>query len=282
MKNEAVKTGLIMEGGAMRGMFTSGVLDVFLENGITFDGAIGVSAGATFGCNYKSRQVGRALRYNKRFCADPRYGSVRSWLKTGDVFDVDFCYHVVPRELDVFDTKAFSESPMEFFCVATDVRTGEPVYHQCLDGGDEDLEWIRASASIPVASHIVEIDGQLLLDGGVADSIPLRFMEKRGYQKNVVILTQPLGYVKEPYAMMPVFRMALRQYPNMLDALGTRPDRYNEETAYVRRREQEGAAFVLRPPEPLAISATTTDPEELQRVYDVGRRVASERLDELL
>jgi len=143
-----MKIGLVMEGGAMRGMFTAGVIDVFMENGITFDGAIGVSAGATFGCNIKSGQVGRALRYNCKYCNDSRYGSFKNFLKTGDAFDIEFCYHELVNKLDVWDSEAFAKNPMEFWCVAADVEAGEARYHKMTDGKEHDIEWIRASASV--------------------------------------------------------------------------------------------------------------------------------------
>ena len=146
-----------MEGGAMRGMFTCGVIDVFMEQEIIFDGAAGISAGATFGCNYKSRQIGRALRYNKKYSRDPRYCSIRSLLKTGDLYGAEFCYRELPNVLDPFDREAFSRNPMEFYVAATDVNTGKAVFHRCVDGGDTDIEWMRASASMPVASKPVTI-----------------------------------------------------------------------------------------------------------------------------
>ena len=172
-------TGLVLEGGAMRGLFTAGVIDVLMENGIEFPAFVGVSAGAAFGCNYKSRQIGRALRYNKRFCRDPRYCSFRSLFKTGDVFGAQFCYHEVPNTLDPFDGKAFNENPMAFYLVASDVETGTPFYKKIDHADDTAYEWIRASASMPIVSRVVELDGKKFLDGGVTDSIPLAFMEIR-------------------------------------------------------------------------------------------------------
>lgn len=265
----------------MRGMFTAGVTDVLMEAGVEPQGAVGVSAGATFGCNYKSRQIGRALRYNKRFCADPRYGSMRSFLHSGDVFDVEFCYDIIPNELDPFDSETFASSPMEFYVVATNAHTGGPEYHRCTDGGENDLQWIRASASIPLASRIVELEGMDLVDGGVADSIPLEFMEGCGYEHNIVILTQPADFEKKRYKEMPLFRATLRKYPSLVQALNYRHLRYNAQTAYVRDREREGMAFVFRPPAPLDISPLTNKPQELQRVYDIGRTEAEARLSEL-
>ena len=166
-----MKTGLILEGGAMRGMFTAGVLDVLMEQGITVDGMVGVSAGAVFGCNYKSHQIGRTIRYNTTYCKDKRYASFRNLLRTGNLYSEDFCYHEVPEKLDPFDDKAFRESPMDYFVVCTDVRTGDPIYHKCRTGDAEDVRWMEASASMPLAAKIVKIGHYGLLDGGVYCSL---------------------------------------------------------------------------------------------------------------
>ncbi len=273
--------GLILEGGAMRGMFTCGALDVFMEQGIVFDGMIGVSAGAVFGCNYKSRQPGRALRYNKRYCADKRYCSFDSLLRTGDLYNAEFCYHTLPTELDVFDTAAFQENPMAFYVTCTDVTTGKPVYHRCDNGDGEDILWMRASASMPLVSQVVEIGAEKLLDGGIADSVPLDYMESLGYRGNVVILTQPLDYVKKPNNLVPLARMLLRKYPKMVEAMADRHLRYNQTTAAIRAKEQKGEVFVLRPPEALRIGSMEKKPEELERVYQIGRKTALDRLPAL-
>ena len=164
-----LRTGLVLEGGAMRGIFTAGVLDVLMEGRVAVDGIVGVSAGACFGCNVKSGQIGRAIRYNRRYCADWRYWSLWSLIWTGDLFGADFCYHRLPNELDPFDWDAFAANPMPFHVVCTDVRTGRPVYHDCVETGDVCLEWVRASASMPIVSRIVELDGGKYLDGAVTD-----------------------------------------------------------------------------------------------------------------
>ncbi len=192
-----MKKGLVLEGGGMRALFTVGVTDVLMENGITFDGAIGVSAGAAFGCNYKSCQPGRAIRYNTRFAKDKRYCSMSSLIRTGDLFGADFCYKRIPRDLDKFDDEAYDNNPMEFYVVCTDIETGAPVYKSCPVSDEVMLEYIRASASLPLISNIVEIDGKKLLDGGITDSIPLKCFESIGFDRNVVILTQPKDYVKK-------------------------------------------------------------------------------------
>ena len=170
-----------MEGGALRGMFTAGVIDVFLEHEIEFDGAVGVSAGAAFGCNFKSRQIGRAVRYNIENCKNPRYCSFRSLLFTGDMFGAKFCYETIPYKTDIFDWESYRKNPLEFYAVATDIESGEPIYHKCLSLDKNEMQWLRASASMPLAARIVEIDGKKLLDGGISDSVPIKFFEEFGY-----------------------------------------------------------------------------------------------------
>ncbi len=275
------KTALIMEGGAMRGMFTAGVLDILMENKITFDGGAGISAGAVFGCNFKSGQIGRAIRYNKKYCRDPRYCSFQSLIRTGDLYGVDFCYHILPDKLDVFDRRAFRENPMEFYIGATDVVTGKAVYHRCTDGGDKDILWMRASASMPLVSRVVEIDGYKLLDGGIADSIPYRYMEEIGFRRNVIILTQPAGFRKKKSKTLPLIRISQRKYPRLQEAMAERHVMYNRQLQEIRRREEKGISLVIRPPEALGISRTEHDPAELERVYRMGRKEAERRLSEI-
>lgn len=265
----------------MRGLFTCGILDVFMEQGVEFAGAVGVSAGACFGCNIKSRQPGRALRYNLRFAHDKRYCSVQSLIKTGNMYNADFCYRAIPDELDLFDYEALKKNPMEFYMAVTDIKTGKPVYPKLTDGSRKELEWMRASASMPLVSRPVEIDGGEYLDGGMTDSVPLQFLESVGYKRNVVILTQPRDYVKSPNKLMWLMRIALRKYPKLLDAMANRHKMYNDETRYVFEQEKLGNVLVLCSDEPLGISRTEKDTSELQRVYDMGRKLALERLDEI-
>lgn len=276
-----MKKGLVLEGGALRGLFSAGIMDVMMENGITFDGLVGVSAGAAFGCNYKSNQPGRVIRYNKKFAHDWRYCSLKSWITTGDIFNGEFDYHYIPEKLDVFDTETFDANPMEYYAVCTDLETGKPVYKLLMQHSDECYEWIRASSSMPVVSKIVEIGGRKLLDGGISDSIPLKFFEDKGYDKNVVVLTQPSGYVKKANPLLPLFRLQLHRYPNFLHAAAVRHEMYNEEIAYVQQREAEGKTFVIRPKQKLPIKHITHDTDLMQQVYDEGRKTMEEKLDEL-
>lgn len=276
-----MKTGLVLEGGAMRGMFTAGVLDVLMEQNIEVDGVIGVSAGATFGCNYKSKQIGRTIRYNMKYCNDPRYCSFRSLLKTGDLYGAEFCYHTLPEQLDLFDNETYEASPMEFYMVTTDVNTGEPVYYKCDKFDHEGLEWVRASASMPLVSRIVEVGGRQMLDGGISDSIPLQYFQSIGYNKNLVILTQPRDYVKKENKLLPLMKLKLKQYPKLLETMKQRHITYNNTLEYIRTEEQNGTCFVLSPKEKLPIGRIEHHPERLKAVYDIGRETALVHLDEI-
>ena len=275
------KQALVLEGGAMRGLFTAGVMDVLMENGIVFDGIVGVSAGAAFGCNYKSGQIGRVLRYNTTYCKDWRYCSFRSLLLTGDLYGADFCYHELPEQLDLFDDEAFQKNPADFYAVCSDCESGKPVYKKIISAQYDDLEWIRASASMPLVSRIVEINGQKLLDGGMTDSIPLRFMEQNGYERNVVVLTQPRAYRKKKNSLLPLMKLALKQYPKLLEAMARRHIDYNDTLEYIRQQEEAGTVFVISPEAKLDIGRTEKDPEKLRAVYAIGRKAAEEKLAEL-
>ena len=276
-----MKKGLVLEGGAMRGLFTAGVMDVMMEAGLQFDSIVGVSAGAAFGCNYKSGQIGRVLRYNTTYCKDWRFCSFRSLFTTGDLYGADFCYHELPEKLDLFDDEAFQANPADFWCVCTDCSSGEPVYHKVVSAQYGDLEWIRASASMPLVSRVVNIDGRELLDGGISDSIPLEFMEEQGCGKNLVILTQPRDYKKKKNSLLPLMKLTMKKYPKVLETLAKRHEIYNEQLEYVRRREAEGSVFVIAPESKLEIGRTEKDPEKLRAVYALGRKAAEKHLEEL-
>ena len=265
----------------MRGMFTAGIMDVLMEAGVIFDGAIGVSVGAAFGVNYKSGQIGRAIRYNMRFCADKRYCGLRCLLRTGNIYSTEFAYGEVPLKHDVFDFDAYRRNPMEFLIVCTDVESGLPVYHRWDSFDDHGFDWIRASASMPLVSKIVEIDGQKLLDGGIADSIPLRYFESIGYGRNVVILTQPDAYEKKENGLLFLIRLMYRKYPRLVEAMEKRHEMYNETLAYIAEKEKLGEILVLRPEASLPVSRVERKPERLKAVYDIGRAAAQARLSEI-
>ena len=265
----------------MRGMFTAGIMDVMMENGITFDGIVGVSAGAAFGVNYKSGQIGRAIRYNERFCADKRYCSIRNLFRDGNLYSKDFCYGEVPLVHDPFDFDAFEADPTEFHIVCTDVASGKPHYHVFKGRGDHEFDWIRASASMPLVSEMVEIDGMKLLDGGIADAIPLQYFESIGYTRNVVILTQHSEYDKKESVAMPFIRLMYRKYPALVQAMEVRHLMYNAQRDYVNQQEAAGNALVIRPTEPLPVKRLTKDPAVLRATYNIGRAAAEKRLEEI-
>ena len=277
----ACKKGLIMEGGAMRGMFTCGVLDVLMENHIQFDGAAGISAGAVFGCNFKSRQIGRAIRYNKKYCNDPRFCSLLSLIRTGDMYGADFCYRELPDVLDPFDRETFRNNPVEFYVGATDVKTGKCVYHKCTDGEENDIKWMQASASMPVVSRAVTVDGYQLLNGGISDAVPYKYMENLGYNRNVIILTQPDGYQKKKSHALVLLGLLLHRYPAVAEAMAHRYEMYNRQMEEIKERGKNKQAYIIRPSEDLGIKRTEKDPNQLEKVYQSGRSVAANALPEL-
>lgn len=265
----------------MRGMFTAGVLDVMMENGITYDGIIGVSAGAAFGCNYKSKQIGRAIRYNMKYCNDKRFAGIGSLIKTGNIFNTEFAYGDVPLKYDVFDFDTYQSNPLDFYVVCTDIETGEAVYHNYGGKDDHGFDWIRASASMPLVSQIVEIEGQKLLDGGAADSIPIKQFEEMGYERNVVVLTQPAGYQKKPNSLMPLIHLKYRKYPKLIETMENRHIVYNQTLAYIEQQEKQGKLYVIRPKESLQVGKVEKNPDKLKKVYDMGRETATLQMEQI-
>ena len=266
------QTGLVLEGGGMRGIYTAGVLDVFLEHKISFDGVIGVSAGAIHGCSFVSGQAGRSIRYYKKYCRDKRFMSFCNLLRTGDMVDEEFCYHVLPDKLDPYDHEAFERSGINYYVTCSNLETGKAEYLRVTDLRAQ-IDLMRASASLPYVSRIVEYGGMKLLDGGCTDSIPVHEFMKMGYTKNVVVLTRHREYVKEPeYGGLAV--VYYRRYPRFVAAMKNRHKKYNNTRKLLRRLEEEGRAMVIAPSRELDIGRTCNDPEKLQQVYDLGRRDA--------
>ena len=351
-----MKTGIVLEGGAMRGMFTAGILDVWMEQGISFDTAVGVSAGATFGINLKSHQIGRTLRYNKKYCKDKRYGGLWSLIKTGDIYNAKFDYDDIPNRLDPYDVAAHRDNSMDFWVVTTDVDTGLPVYKRLDKGDGEDITWLRASASMPGVSNVVhctgeayegkvpfveaehakkgryiklqrpvysgdkdssdydikqyedgsstdnadikaeadrllrdcgynkmDCDGHGFLDGGMSDSVPVKFIEDLGCDKIVVICTQPYGYRKKKNGMMPILKHLLKAYPELINTMSHRHLMYNATMEYLdscAEREPDRIR-VIRPEAALNIKKVVHDPKEIQRVYDIGYAEGMKRVGEI-
>lgn len=262
-------------------MFTSGVLDVFMANGIKLDAAVGVSAGVLFGCNYKSNQPGRALRYNIRFKDNPEYMSWRSLLRTGNYVNEHFSYHLLPHEYDPMDFQTYRENPMKFYAVCTDIDEGKPVYHEIDDADGTGLRWMQASASMPVFARPVEIDGRHYLDGGITDSIPLKFIQAKGYRKNVVILTQPADYYKKKAHVGLAMKMFLKKYPKVAELMSIRHVMYNEQLDYIRSEQQKGDTFLICPDEKLNIGRLSLKEDKMRRVYEAGVEKAFSLLPQL-
>lgn len=265
---QAEKTGLVLEGGGVRGIYTAGVLDVFMEEGLTFDGVIGVSAGAIHACSYLSGQKGRSIRYYRKYIRDPRFMSFCSWLKTGDIVGAQFCYHDLPDRLDVYDHEAFLKNDTAYYAVVTDVETGGPEYVRLRDMRGQ-IEYLRASASLPYFSRIVELDGRKFLDGGCADAIPVEAFRRMGYARNVVVLTRDAAYRKSP-EMTALARLVYRRYPAFVRTMAQRHEVYNRQVALVEELERAGDVFLIRPSVPLEIGRLESDPEKVQQVYDQG------------
>ena len=274
-----MKTGLVLEGGGVRGIYTAGVLDALLDAGITFDGVIGVSAGAIHGCSYLSGQRGRSIRYYRKYVTDPRFMSLRSWITTGDIVGADFCYHELPDKLDVYDHDAFLWCGTPFYVVCTDVETGQPAYLRITDMRAQ-IDLLRASASLPYFSRVVRFDGHKYLDGGCSDSIPVDAFMRMGYGRNVVVLTRDAAYRKTPeMSLLP--RMVYRRYLAFVRTLEERHRAYNAQVERIAELERQGSIFVIRPGAALDIGRLEKDPQKVQRVYDTGFADANRYLTEL-
>lgn len=276
---EQEKSGLVLEGGGMRGIYTAGVLDVFMEQGMRFDGVIGVSAGAIHGCSFVSEQKGRSIRYYKKYCNDKRFMSFHNWLRTGDIAGEKFCYHDLPDRLDPYDYEAFDRTDTEFYVTCSNVETGKPE-HLRITNMHGQIDLMRASASLPYVSRIVKFGGMKLLDGGCTDSIPVLAFRELGFTKTVVVLTRHKGYVKEPESIR-LASVLYHRYPKFVQAIQNRHNAYNATIQQIERLEAEGEIFVIRPSRALDIGRTEHDPARLQAVYDIGRRDALCRMRDL-
>lgn len=255
----------------MRGMFTAGVLDSWMDEQISFDGIVGVSAGALFGINAPAGQKGRAIRYNLKYIRDKRYMGLRSLLTTGNLINADFAFYEVSSKLDVFDEAAFQRSGVVFYAAVTDLHTGAPEYIRITEPFRQ-MEVLRATSAMPYVSRPVELDGRFYLDGGVSDSIPVHFCKSLGYDKTVLVLTRPLEYRKErPAAWLQRFnRLYYHRYPAFVESLNRRWEVYNRQVEEIIGMEQRGELFVVRPNGPLPIRRVEKDPAKLQAVYDLG------------
>lgn len=262
---------LVLEGGALRGLYTAGVLDTLMDAGIYIPNAIGVSAGTLFGLNYYSDQKGRALRYNKKYAKDKRYMSVRSLIFTGNFVNKDFAYYKMSNVLDPFDNETYMKKDKTFYATVTNIENGKPEYLK-ITNPLEQMEELRATSAIPLASRIIKIEDKKYLDGGISDSIPVKKAEKLGYEKIVVVLTQPEDYQKKPYAskIIKLMKVKYRKYPHLIEDVLDRHTRYNETLAYIKELEKKKKIFVIRPSKLLDVKLNNSNPEKYQEVYNTG------------
>ena len=264
-----MKIGLVLEGGAMRGMYTAGVLDVLLENNIKVNCVVGVSAGALFGVNYLSEQKGRVIRYNKRFNSDKNYMGLRPLLKEGNIVSTRYAYEEVPRKLDPFDDESYKKSNIPFYAVVTEVESGNPEYIP-IHSVFEQMDTLRASGSMPFVSKPVKIGDKQYLDGGISDSIPFEWLSAQGYDKLIVILTRDMEYRKKQ--MSPILiKLYGKKYPKIAEKLLKRHTLYNRSIELLKEWEDSGKAFVIRPSKPIEIGKIEKKPDKLQAVYDLGK-----------
>ncbi len=273
----------VLEGGAKRGIYTAGVLDTLLENGIHADAVIGVSAGAIHGCSYVSGQNGRSIRYNLKYNDDYRFMSFKSWLKTGNMVETEFAYHELPDKLDVFDHEAFEKSPTKFYVTCTNLETGKAEYIYCDNLRGQNIDYIRASASMPFVSEIVEIKGQKFLDGGIADSIPFAAAKQLGYDKVVVVCTRPKGYRKKKTLLIVALwaKFLYRRYPNFVRTFLNRYQMYNAQCEALEKLQDNPDFLVLRPSRLIKISKMERNPKTILEMYELGRADAQKSLKRL-
>lgn len=277
-----MRVGLVLEGGAMRGMYTAGVLDVLMENNIKVDGIIGVSAGALFGVNYFSKQKGRAIRYSKRFCKSRRYMSLLSYIFTGNIINKNYAFYKVSKELDIFDDETYKKNNTGFYAVVTNVETGKAEYIE-IDSCFEKMEALRATSAMPLVSRMVEINGNKYLDGGISDSIPIDKCMKLGYDKIIVVLTRDIKYRKKELSSKVVSNLKKRfkKYANLVETMIDRPTKYNDTINKIIELEKENKIFVIRPSSPINIKVLERDPDNLQKVYDLGIKDCNDNLIKL-
>ena len=262
------KTALVLEGGAMRGMYSAAVLDVLMDEGIKVDAIYATSAGVLFGVNYISGQRGRAIRYNKRFSRDKRYMGIYSLVTSGNVINKDFAFYEVPFTLDVFDDEAYMNSDVKMVATVTNVHSGGVEYIE-VKSVLKQMEVLRAASAMPFVSQMVELDGQLYLDGGLSDSIPLKKCQADGYERIIVVETRPKGYRKSKSSSLPA-KLFYSKYPNLVETINNRYSAYNDILQEIDDLDARGEIVLVQPSKELHLGRIESDPERLQEMYDLG------------
>jgi len=276
-----MKVGLLLEGGGLRGLYTAGVLDVLMENNIEVDGIVGVSAGALFGMNYKSKQVGRVLRYNKKYARNKNYMGFYSLITTGNIMNEDFCFNKIINELDPVDFDTFRNSKVEFYATVTNMETGKAEYIKIKDFDNKNnIEYLRASGSMPYVSKPVVIDNNKYLDGGIADSIPIEKIMNMGYDKVIVVLTRPIDYRKKKGNCL-IPKIVYRKYPRLVETISNRYKIYNKQLEKVLELEKGEKIFVLRPSRLVNIKRIERNIDKIQEMYELGTKDCKNKMSML-
>lgn len=263
------KTALVLEGGGMRGVFTSGVLDAFMKHDLTFPYIVAVSAGACNGMSYVSHQPRRARISNIDYLARYKYIGLRHLVTQGCIFDRELLYDKFPNQYLPFDFDTFFSSPMTFEMVTTNCLTGQPMYLSERHDRQRALDIVRASSSLPYVSKIVDVDGIPMLDGGIVDSIPLQHAIDMGHPTNVLVLTRNRGY-RDTGKDMKIPHFIYRKYPRLRVVLSRRLAAYNAQLEYVERMEDEGRVICIRPERPMEVDRIEKDIAKLERLYEEG------------
>lgn len=273
--------GLVLEGGGMRGLYTSGVLDFFMEKNLYFPYVIGVSMGACNAASYISRQKGRNKRININYIDDPRYLSIKNWISRKGIFGSDFIFDEIPNKLEFFNIEAFNNSSQRFVIGTTDCDNGRPVYFEKDECKDDILDIIKASSSLPFMAPIVKYKGINLLDGGISDPIPVKKSIKDGNNRNVIILTRNKGYVKKPFKFKFLVKKVYSSHKGLIDSMINRYKKYNDTIKYIEKLESEGKAFVIRPLKAMKVKRIEKNKEKLTELYEQGYKEAEKHYDRL-
>ncbi|GLB60960.1 patatin-like phospholipase family protein [Cytobacillus sp. NCCP-133] len=275
------KSGLVLEGGGMRGVYTAGVLEFFLEKHMFFPYIIGVSAGACNAASYVSRQHGRNQKVTIGYVNHPDYISYKNLFLKKELFGMDLIFDKIPNELDPFDFQAFTAAQENFIIGTTDCKTGEPVYFNKESYARDILTIIRASSSLPFMAPIINFAGKALMDGGISDPIPIKKAIKDGVEKSVIILTRNKGYRKKKSSLSKLTRYFYKEYSGLINAIENRYKIYNETLDYIEQLENEGKVFIIRPEQELQVGRVERSPIKLTQLYEQGYDDAFRLYDEL-
>lgn len=276
-----IDAGLVLEGGGMKGSYTAGVLDFFMEKDLYFSNCYGVSAGAIHLCSYISKQKKRAYRVSLDYLDNKDYCSVKNLITTGDLFNAKFCYDDIPNRLDPYDYKTAAKYEGNAYAVVTNIRTGKPEYKP-LREMHKDILAVRASASLPLVSKNVKIGNQYYLDGGFSDAIPIKHSIAEGNKKNVVVLTKEVGFVRKQASNLGLIKLCYMKYPKVYELMANRHISYNETTRFIEEEEKAGRIFVIRPQVPTNIGRLEKNREKIENIYKMGYEDAKKSYENLM